>query len=139
MSGFFKIVQTTENGLTKLTVVPSGWEKNGVLYWPTSSKCDISDSSSKPDSKWKQFPCQLKRTGFITYQQANEELDAMAAQSDTDDALSVKSKRRRMTTKKNVYVDNFQHLVVGNSPFIYTSTNILTYTNIICVCADEQL
>lgn len=112
MTDFFKVVQTIENGMKKLTVVPSGWENKGILSWPTSAKCDITDPSSKPDSSWRTFSCQLKRTGYLTYEEASDELDNMAGKSDTDDALS-NPKRRRMIKKSNVFVDNFQHLLVG--------------------------
>lgn len=55
----FKIVQTKEVGrkAPSLTIVPSGWEQNGVLFWPpkrlrntTAGTKLIHDPNSVPET-----------------------------------------------------------------------------------------
>lgn len=89
----FKIVQIKKtNGGLELAAVPSAWESNGTVKWPskmTKSKIKnlMEDASSVPpvDSKdWTSHVCVLKRTNFATYTQASNEIAEMELNSDSD-------------------------------------------------------
>lgn len=60
----FKIVKTIENDKVQLYIVPTAWEKDGVLYWPKKSCKDseklIRDSESVPRIDWDKIPCSVK-------------------------------------------------------------------------------
>ncbi|XP_047028718.1 uncharacterized protein LOC124636601 [Helicoverpa zea] len=84
----FKIVQTIEYGVQKLTVVPTLWESNGIVRWPPktvkfASKL-IKDGNSRPGPEWSSFKCVLKRNCIPTFEEANKELYQMELNTDTD-------------------------------------------------------
>jgi len=81
----FKIVQTIEKNKIVLTIVPSGWEANGILSWPRY-KVDklIKIADSQPDETWFQMKCRLKRNYLLNLEVAEEELDRMKYKDDTE-------------------------------------------------------
>lgn len=72
----FKIVQTTERGANKLFIVPSGWESQRQVRFPKkpNEAAFVRNENSKPRTEWPVLPCKVKRTGFLTYADAEEEL-----------------------------------------------------------------
>lgn len=83
----FKIVQTVENGRKLLTIVPHHWEQMGTLFWPRKSTVNAQDDSdsNKPDDKAHKYRCIVKRQNLQTYDEAENILDVMQQQSDSDD------------------------------------------------------
>lgn len=88
----YKIVQTKEDGKDFVTIVPSRWEKDGMLKWPPKKdgkarelyqKLMKNADSSAPDG-WNSVKCRLKRE-FETYAQAKLEWKSMSDKSDTSD------------------------------------------------------
>lgn len=66
----FKIVQTIEDSQLCLSIVPSLWEENGMLFWP-NKKISIhrllKNESSQPEKgKWEEMPC-VKKREFNTF------------------------------------------------------------------------
>lgn len=83
----FKIIKTIEKGKERLTVVPSGWEHNGILRWPgknVSLKLTKSEKST-PLPDWTKMECTVKRSSIPTYDKAEELLESMLNYSDTSD------------------------------------------------------
>ncbi|XP_055551631.1 uncharacterized protein LOC129733991 isoform X4 [Wyeomyia smithii] len=94
----FKIVQTCEDGTQCLTVVPSGLECDGILYWPSTANTNaklIRNEYSIRTVKWQQIPCTRKRE-FRTQAEAEAELAKMETFSDTD-TLPTKKPRMEIT------------------------------------------
>lgn len=65
----YKIVETIEEGEKLLTVIPSCWEKDGILSWPTN--CKNVDSLRKkcivPAPNWSKEKCILKREDIKSF------------------------------------------------------------------------
>lgn len=87
----FKIVQTTEPNRGKcLTVVPSGWEKNVTLFWPSKKLRSslglklIKNPNSLPGEGWEKLSCIKKRDNFLLYQSAEAEMKAMTEVRDSE-------------------------------------------------------
>lgn len=81
----YKIVQTIERGETCLTVIPSGWEENGILHWPKKNavaKLSL-EEFSRPSPKWERINC-VKKREFKTRAEAESELEKMECVSDTE-------------------------------------------------------
>lgn len=88
MSSFFKIVQTSENGKLQLVTVPSAWESEEQLRWPTKMRATcfnamVRDASSVPAEEWQFVQCRLKRTNIASYTEAEKLLSAMSQESDS--------------------------------------------------------
>lgn len=103
----FKIVQTVEAGhkVPLLSIVPSAWEQDHVLYWPNTKKPALLEQllknpNSKPQEGWLEQQCLKKRENFLTYQAAEIELEAMTNQSDTDAEWTETNKRKRTQRAK---------------------------------------
>lgn len=81
----FKIIQTIEAGEVCLSVVPSGWECNGILWWPKKHLVGKLSQieTSMPDDKWEKINC-VKKREFLTRKEADDELDRMETVSDTE-------------------------------------------------------
>jgi hypothetical protein len=81
----FKIVQTVENKKTVLTVVPSKWERNGVLFWPREKNEVklIHNAESLPKPDWHKLKC-IKKREYSTIHEAERELEIMEQVPDTD-------------------------------------------------------
>lgn len=112
----FKIVQTIEAGETCLSVVPSGWEANGILWWPKKhlvGKLSQIETSA-PDDKWEKMNCVRKRE-FKTRKQADDELDRMETRPDTEvediPAPAPKKRFRQEPTSKVYAAKDFNNLV----------------------------
>lgn len=92
----FKIVQTNERGSTKLFIVPSGWESQRQLRYPKkpNESALVRNENSKPRADWPVLPCKVKRTGFLTYADAEEELSIMMQHSDTDTGPAIYEAQR---------------------------------------------
>lgn len=93
----FKIVQTIERGLKQLTIVPSGWEYNNQLHWPKlGAEKLIRTANSLPEANWFTMACKLKRNHLFNYEIAEEELNRMLENDDTEqeDILEVQTKKR---------------------------------------------
>ena len=61
----FKLVVTKERAGLFYTAVPSYWENNGQLYWPTHLKTREldklrADANSKPEQNWTHLDCSVK-------------------------------------------------------------------------------
>ena len=84
----FKIVQTIEEGVATLSVVPALWEAQGRLRWPPrTTKYPIQlvkHENSRPGPGWDTLKCTLKRNNIRTYEDANSELTLMEQNMDTD-------------------------------------------------------
>ncbi|XP_062535017.1 uncharacterized protein LOC134204204 [Armigeres subalbatus] len=112
----FKIVQTIEGGEICLSVVPSGWEANGVLWWPKKHLVGKLSQieTSIPNEKWEKMNCIRKRE-FSSRKEADDELDRMETKNDTDVEnypLPPPKKRLRQESSSKVYVaKNFNELV----------------------------
>ncbi|CAG9783541.1 unnamed protein product [Diatraea saccharalis] len=85
MSGF-KIVQTLEKGSNRLFIIPSKWEHGGLLRYPKKpiEYKLAKNENSKPRDEWPIMSCKVKRIGLLTYADAEEELNIMLQNSDTD-------------------------------------------------------
>lgn len=94
----FKIVQTIENSKICLAVVPSGWEKDGTLYWPNKSRL-LTYKMQKQEhclpvyTEWEKCAC-IKKREFLTFQEAETECSRMEENSDTDDFETYSLKRK---------------------------------------------
>uniref|UniRef100_A0A182VVL9 DUF4806 domain-containing protein n=1 Tax=Anopheles minimus TaxID=112268 RepID=A0A182VVL9_9DIPT len=102
----YKIVQTIEGGETCLSVVPSRWEQEGVLFWPKKNlvaKLSLEEDSI-PTNKWEKINC-IKKREFKTRAEAYEELEKMEMKTDTemDDEDS-----RRHRPKKPLRAANYR-------------------------------
>lgn len=83
----FKIVQTTEEAETCLSIVPSTWEDNGILKWPNKPKLAEKLShkeNSQPYSTWDKLICIKKREFQKRKKEAENEVRLMEAHSDTE-------------------------------------------------------
>lgn len=81
----FKIVQTIEKGKYVLWTVPEAWECGGVLRMPKAKVNNLRrDPDSVPDDSWRKSNCILKRSGFVEFESAEAEIQAMAEASDTE-------------------------------------------------------
>ncbi|XP_058836255.1 uncharacterized protein LOC131692899 isoform X2 [Topomyia yanbarensis] len=102
----FKILQTMEEGEQCLCIVPSAWEKDGILWWPkaTGAAKLLRDEYSHPTSKWQQMVCIQKRE-YRTLLEAESELERMEALSDTETEEMVSFKNsctRRVAPKTSM-------------------------------------
>lgn len=81
----FKIVLTIEKGKKELTIIPTAWEKNGILSWP-KAKVEklIKNEKSEPEENWFHIPCKLKRNYLNSWDVAEEELSRMLHEEDTE-------------------------------------------------------
>lgn len=80
----FKIVQTRERGKPRLSIVPTNWERNGLLYWPQTNLYNLQrNPESRPESSWFQYSCEVKRA-LLSFEEAEFELNEMLENSDTD-------------------------------------------------------
>ncbi|XP_055706627.1 uncharacterized protein LOC129803839 [Phlebotomus papatasi] len=60
----FNLIKTVENGLMYVEALPSGWEVNGILSWPTSGNIEHfrSNANSLPGGNWITCPCVVMST-----------------------------------------------------------------------------
>lgn len=88
----FKIVQTLEKGRPRLCIVPSIWEEDGKLFWPTENIKNRSrlarDETSFPSPNWDILDCAVKRNDIKTYMAAEHEIQIMENHTDTDNETS---------------------------------------------------
>ena len=84
----FKIVQTNEDGEQCLTVVPSGWEREGILSWPktTGAAKLAKNANSLPTLKWHRILCSNKRENsffsvFLTTKGNKQNISTLFASS----------------------------------------------------------
>lgn len=120
----YKVVQTIEDGEICLSVVPSGRESKGILFWPKKHLVGklSQEESSTPDEKWERMNCVCKRE-FKTRSEADAEMDRMENKSDTEiedsqTMLSPKKKvRNEMPTKSQEKFEprNFNTLIATAS------------------------
>lgn len=109
----FKIVQTLEKGIKELTIVPSAWENNNVLFWP-KRRADklIKYPQSTPEEGWFSMKCTLKRCNLSCYSDAEEELENMLerddeTEQDEEQPKNIRKKRPRvLLPKKNIDQEN---------------------------------
>lgn len=88
----FKIAQTNEKGKLNLCVVPTGWESDGILWWPPAkSKMNNStflkmqcDGTSQPEADWVKVNCIIKRKDILSFAAASKECQYMISMSDTN-------------------------------------------------------
>ena len=97
----FKVVQTKENNATRIEVVPSNWEKDGVLFWPKQNVSFlIKDEFSIPDEEnFRKLKCTLKRL-CENYRDADEVAKVMENKSDTDEVEVCVDNRQRHSNYK---------------------------------------
>lgn len=85
----FKVVQLEKkNGQLELAAVPTGWEKDNILFWPVGVRNSalFKDPNSVPQTaggKWQRYNCEVKRKDLETYEQASAQIDLMENESDT--------------------------------------------------------
>ncbi|XP_055687471.1 uncharacterized protein LOC129792434 [Lutzomyia longipalpis] len=70
----FKVIKTIEGNDVMLSVVPSSWENNGVLFWPSGVKSDKirKDPSSVPSANWTRHACFVLKKDIVSYSKAIE-------------------------------------------------------------------
>ncbi|XP_055837843.1 uncharacterized protein LOC129906193 isoform X2 [Episyrphus balteatus] len=102
-TGYYKIVKTVNNGKNELSVVPSGWEKNGILYWPSktagaAAMLSIEDPLSVPGKKgWSKHKCIVQRRNIKwDFETAEREVKKMLAESE----MSASSSSENESTKR---------------------------------------
>jgi len=115
----FKIVQTFEKNKIVLTIVPANWELNNVLWWPryrADKLIKIADSA--PDDTWFKMKCKLKRNHLFNLEVAEEELERMKCNDDTeqeedgeimeavDEGSNNKNRRPRVCNTKTNFNDH---------------------------------
>ncbi|KAJ2938860.1 hypothetical protein O0L34_g18489 [Tuta absoluta] len=84
----FKIVETIEKGKPPSSIVPSSWERKGLLRWPPKKYAInklVTNENSVPQADWLTIKCVLKRSSISSYSRAEEEIEMMAQYSDTSD------------------------------------------------------
>lgn len=98
----FKIVQTVEGNKMLLSIVPSHWERNGILSWPKNSNVDVRDDSAanRPDESFLKFQCVTKRTNLEFYELAEGIVKTMTEKSDTNDRDVDQSATKNVQIKK---------------------------------------
>ncbi|XP_055526995.1 uncharacterized protein LOC129719627 [Wyeomyia smithii] len=86
----FKIIQTCEEGNLCLSIVPSAWERDGVLWWPKTTGVAklLRDENSHPTSKWQTMQC-IKKRVCRSRAEAESELNKMEALSDTETEMTI--------------------------------------------------
>lgn len=129
----FKIVQTYEDGEQCLSIVPSGWEIDGILWWPstTSAAKLIQNEHSLPTSKWKRMQC-VKKREYRTKLEADAELAIMETNTDTEaeermnavPSSSSKKQRKEITSNSNAR----KHIPKNFNEFLPTGPNLLHVT-----------
>lgn len=90
----FKIVQTKKkNGSLELAVVPTAWEKENTVKWPSSSmrlsqiKKMLQDPTSVPGGvgkDWNEFKCTVKQQNIATFDEAEILIKTMQQRSDSE-------------------------------------------------------
>ncbi|XP_055522435.1 uncharacterized protein LOC129716623 [Wyeomyia smithii] len=127
----FKIVQTIEGGESCLSIVPSGWEVDGILHWPKKHKVvKLSlQEDSLPADNWQRINC-IKKRQLQTYEEACEELNKMENKSDTEmDEVSTTrlpdKRRQQLTTNTRTIanVDLNAYAEQQTADFSSTTTN----------------
>ncbi|CAB3232061.1 unnamed protein product [Arctia plantaginis] len=119
----YKIVKTFEKGNSKLSAVPSNWEKDGVLHWPRYNENKLRRvESSYPEYNWRKINCKVKRSNFSTILEAEQELDKMCKKSDTE-----------TDTDEQYYVTNQKEMM-----FSQLVQDCIMYENISSVGAVEM-
>lgn len=113
----FHIVQIAENGKPTLFVVPAPWVKDNFVFWPQSGgKQLITDEHSQPEGNWKKKRCITKRLKIDTLAIANDIVDKMMKESDSDDHSHFESTAGPKLTKiKSQNVQN-QPQVIAQEP-----------------------
>ncbi|XP_055381859.1 uncharacterized protein LOC129612337 [Condylostylus longicornis] len=109
MSGTYKIVSTKENGDTYFTAIPSKWERNGILYWPTNiSALKRENLRSKAlsdfDSNWDTYECVVKFCNISSFSEALKIEANLANCTDTESeqVLSSNFKQKRHIKKASL-------------------------------------
>lgn len=101
----FKVVQTDEDGELCLSVVPSGWEKDGFLWWPKAMSAAklMLDESSTPTNKWQRMRC-VKKRECRTKLEAEAEIRKMETLPDTEaeePPTAAKKQRKQIISNSN--------------------------------------
>lgn len=89
----YKIIKHKKSGHYRYEVVPSGWEKNNITWWPENgllTKQKIAESSPEPLG-WFQTPSILKRKNIGSFEQAMVELCEMIQNSSTEEEVGVEN------------------------------------------------
>lgn len=114
LTSFFKIVQTREAGKCKpsLSLVPSAFEKNGILYWPQNLNTTdmvkiIKDANSVPQAGWLELPAKVKRTSIPTWKIGSKILKDMMAQSDTSNTENEDIEDKKSRHVRRALLNNF--------------------------------
>lgn len=98
----FSVVQTRKNKKSKpcLTIVPSKWVENGVVFWPQKNFISLSmDENSTPDESWTQQPC--KTVGRSkTYSEAEDIVNRLEMVTDSEDAQDMTQGTRGKPARK---------------------------------------
>lgn len=110
----FFVVQTRKTNKSKpsLTVVPSKWVKNKVVYWPPNNLITLSkNNESLPDeSTWKQQKCKVVARA-TTYEQAENTMQKLETVTDSEDAMEMtRGTRLHPPKKKQKFVSNSYQL-----------------------------
>lgn len=76
LPNIYNVIKTIENDTVQLCIVPTAWEKDAVLYWPTKSCKDskklIRDSEPVPQIDWDKIPCSVKEADIESLKTANK-------------------------------------------------------------------
>ncbi|KAJ3664549.1 hypothetical protein Zmor_000107 [Zophobas morio] len=141
----FKIVQTIEGGRFYFSIVPSKWEKDGLLRWPPKSllvKLAHVENSS-PEEKWETVNCVMKRE-LLTKEEAERELTRIERRCDLDhdeEANPIKSVARdpkaghfrreipeETLTDSRVFIPKLRFLEDHEKRILHTEMDIKTET-----------
>ena len=124
----FSIIQTIERGKKALSVVPSGWLQHKTLFWPkkiSSKKFNeiVRDKNSVVHGEYVALRCTPKRFGFLTYEDAEIELEAMMLNTDSDAPIEKISSKKLKILRRNQ---------IGRAP--QTNFNDVFASLNVCIC-----
>lgn len=115
----FNIVQSIERGAIYLEVVPAYWTPtDDSCFWPRSGlKTKQQDENCRPDDSFYSLSCVVKRKNLPTYKMAQEIVDVMTQQSDSDKELHVLKAKNTNSVREN---PDLRQLIVVSSSIIYS-------------------
>lgn len=126
----FKIVQTVEKGRPRLCIVPSIWEEDGKLFWPTEKIKNrsrlVRDETSFPSPNWDILDCTVKRTNIETYMAAEHEIQIMENHTDTDNETSARA-YCQLQSNMNDFENIVQNLVSIYIALVYLFSVLFIY------------
>lgn len=127
-----------------LTTVPDQWVHNKLLFWPKSSANKLRrQEKSSPEASWEIMTCDVKRKNLKTFEEAQDEINAMSDKSDTETDEGVTNRRSLRKEKYPLPQKSFNELAktLTDVSFLLLYLPVLQllvirYNNIIMVRGD---